>query len=102
MSEHVYVVPDALIAAATELDALAMRLEVAVRSADPALDVPPPGAEEVSRLVSRYFGGLAGSFRPAAAHGVEQIRELARTLRHQAQNYRDQDTSTAVALAQGM
>ncbi|MEE2030740.1 ESX secretion-associated protein EspG [Rhodococcus chondri] len=66
MSEHLYVVPDVLIAAATELDALALRLEVAVRSADPALDVPPPGAEEVSRLVSRHFGGLAGSFRPAA------------------------------------
>lgn len=40
--DHIRVDPDALLVAAAELEALALRLEASVQAADPAPDVPPP------------------------------------------------------------
>ncbi|MDV2477701.1 PE family protein [Rhodococcus zopfii] len=98
MPDHIYVDPDALLVAAAELEALASRLEASVQAADPALDVPPPGAEEVSRLISQHFGGLTASFRPAAARGVEELRTAALTIRNQAAHYTDLETRRVAAL----
>lgn len=98
MPDHIYVDPDALLVAAAELEALASRLEASVQAADPALDVPPPGAEEVSRLISQHFGGLTASFRPAAARGVEELRTAALTIRNQAAHYTGLETRRVAAL----
>lgn len=98
MPDHIYVDPDALLVAAAELDALALRLEVSLRAADPALDVPPPGSEEVSRLVSQHFGGLTASFRPAAVQGIDELRTTASTIRNQAAHYTDLEARRVIAL----
>ena len=85
MPDHIYVDPDALLVAAAEL-------------ADPALDVPPPGSEEVSRLISQHFGGLTASFRPAAVQGIEELRAAASTIRNQAAHYTDLEARRVIAL----
>lgn len=102
MPDHIHVDPDALLVAAAELEALALRLEASVQAADPALDVPPPGSEEVSRLISQHFGGLTASFRPAAARGIGELRTAARTLRNQAAHYIDLEARRVVALTATM
>lgn len=98
MPDHIRVDPDALLVAAAELEALALRLEASVQAADPALDVPPPGAEEVSRLISQHFGGLTASFRPAAVQGIEELRTAALTIRNQAAHYVDLEARRVIAL----
>lgn len=102
MPGHVFVVPDTLIAAAAELDAVAARLESAVALNGPALRVAPSGSEEVSQLAASYFNRLADTFEPAAAEGIAELREAARTLRQQAATYQTEDQTIGAALAAGM
>ncbi|WP_305093387.1 PE domain-containing protein [Prescottella sp. R16] len=102
MPDHVFVDPDVLVAAAAELDALAVRLQTVVAAATPALTVPPSGSEEVSVLAAGYFNRLAESFGPAAARGIEELTAAAATLRAQAAAYRDGDHTLGAALAAGM
>ncbi|QNG20896.1 PE family protein [Rhodococcus triatomae] len=83
--------PEALIAAAVELDTLAARLETAVAGASPALRPLPSGSEEVSLHATGYFHTVANSFTPAIAQGIAELRATAATLKQQAANYVAQD-----------
>lgn len=102
MSDHVFVDPDVLLAAAAELDTLAARLQSTVAAAAPTLNVAPSGSEEVSVLAAGYFNRLAGSFGPAAARGIEELVAAAAMLRAQAAAYRDEDHTLGASLAAGM
>lgn len=102
MSDHVFVDPDVLLAAAADLDALAARLQTTVAAATPALHVAPSGAEEVSVLAAGYFNRLAGSLGPAVARGVDELAAAAAMLRAQAAAYRDGDHALGASLAAGL
>ncbi|CAM3140457.1 PE family protein [Prescottella defluvii] len=102
MSDHVFVDPDVLLAAATELDALAVRLQVTLTATAPALTVAPSGTEEVSVMAAGYFNRLANSFSPAAGRGIEELTAAAAMLRAQAAAYRDEDRTIGTSLAAGM
>ncbi|WP_027501939.1 PE family protein [Rhodococcus sp. UNC363MFTsu5.1] len=102
MSGHVFVAPEALISAATQLDALAARLEATVRVNAPALHLAPAGSEEVSAMVASSFNSVADSFLPSAATGIAELRVAADTLRKHAAEYENQDHSLSASLAAGM
>lgn len=102
MPGHVFVSPDALISAATQLEALAQRLQATVDTNAPALHMAPAGTEEVSVLAASYFNSVADSFLPSAATGIAQLWAAAATLRTQAAEYEGQDRSFGAALAAGM
>ncbi|NLU84814.1 PE family protein [Rhodococcus sp. HNM0569] len=94
--------PEALVAAAVELDLLAARLETAVATATPALRPLPSGSEEVSVLTARYFHTVAASFAPASAQAIAELRATADTLRRQAAQYAAQDAVTGANLSAQM
>ncbi|WP_430335098.1 PE family protein [Rhodococcus sp. ACT016] len=102
MSDHVFVEPDVLLAAAAELDTLAARLQSTLTAATPALNVAPSGSEEVSVLAAGYFNRLAGSFGPAATQGIQELTTAAAMLRAQSAAYRDEDHTFGASLAAGM
>ncbi|RVW02136.1 PE domain-containing protein [Rhodococcus xishaensis] len=102
MSDHVFVDPDVLLAAAAELDALAIRLQTTMAAASPALNVAPSGSEEVSVLAASYFNRLASSFGPAATRGIEELTAAAAMLRAQAAAYSNEDHALGATLAAGM
>ncbi|GGF90571.1 hypothetical protein GCM10007304_00580 [Rhodococcoides trifolii] len=101
MSGHILVQPEALHAAAAELDAAAARLETSLSVNGVALRPPPSGAEEVSFLAAGYFGALADGFFPAALASISELHEAAATLRAQAAGYADGDRVFGEALAAG-
>ena len=102
MSDHVFVDPDVLLAAAAECEALAARLQATVAAAAPALHVAPSGSEEVSVLAAGYFNRLADSVGPAAGQGIGELTAAAAMLRAQAAAYRDEDHALGASLATGM
>jgi hypothetical protein len=102
LSGHVFVSPEALLAAAAQLEALAERLQATVNSSAPALHMPPAGTEEVSILTASHFNSIADSFLPAAATGIAELWAAAATLRKQAAEYEGLDTSFGTTLAAGM
>ncbi|PTR22506.1 PE family protein [Rhodococcus sp. OK519] len=102
MSDHVFVDPDVLLAAAGEIDALVTRLQTSLALHSPALSVAPSGAEEVSVLAAGYFNRLAGSFGPATGRGIEELIAAAAMLRAQAAAYRDEDRTLGTSLSAGM
>ncbi|MGW6693638.1 PE family protein [Rhodococcus sp. NPDC054953] len=102
MPGHVFVSPDALLSAATQLEALAQRLQATVDANAPALHLPPAGTEEVSVLAASYFTSVADSFLPSAAASIGQLWSAAATLRAQAAEYASLDQSFGAALAAGM
>ncbi|WP_072691372.1 PE domain-containing protein [Rhodococcus marinonascens] len=97
-----HVAPEALIAAAAELDALAIRLEASVALNSAAIQVLPSGSDEVSRHAARYFNTVAGSFSPAVAQGIREMHETANTLRAQAALYASEDLALGASLAATM
>lgn len=99
MIGHVFVEPDALLAAAAELDAVAVRLADAVGAATAATGPPPAGGDEVSLLAARYFWTAARSLDPAAAAAIGELHETAAALRAQAAAYTDVDRALGGALA---
>ncbi|MFC7450496.1 PE family protein [Rhodococcus daqingensis] len=102
MSGHVFVAPEALISAATQLEALAARLETTVNVNAPALHVAPAGTEEVSVMVASSFNSVADSFLPSAATGIAELRVAATTLRKHAAEYQNQDHTMSASLNAGM
>ena len=102
MVGNVLVVPEVILAAATELDLLATRLEAAQALSAPATHVLPAGSEEVSWLSSGYFNRAASTFEPASAKGIAELRLAAETLRTQLAGYIAQDTVNAAATAVGL
>jgi hypothetical protein len=101
MSGHILVQPEALHAAAAELDAVAARLEASLTVNTVALRPPPSGSEEVSLLAAGYFGALADEFVPAALASIAELHDAAATLRAQAEGYADGDRVFGQALATG-
>ncbi|PQP25345.1 PE family protein [Rhodococcus opacus] len=97
-----HVAPEALVAAAVELDALAARLETAVALNSAAIRVLPSGSEEVSLHAAGYFNTVANTFTPAVAQGILEMRETANTLRTQAALYVAEDLALGASLAGGM
>lgn len=69
--------------ASTELDALATRLEDALRVNLPALAVEPAGVDEVSVRTADTLRVVASSYDDATTRGVHEIRKLAAALRSQ-------------------
>ncbi|QBJ96673.1 PE family protein [Rhodococcus sp. ABRD24] len=102
MSDHVFVVPDVLVAAASELEAVAARLQTSLGLHGPALSVPPSGTEEVSILAAGYFNRLANSLTPAAGQGIQELIEAATVLRAQAAAYQSEDQTLGASLTTGM
>ncbi|MFF0816273.1 PE family protein [Rhodococcus sp. NPDC003318] len=102
MPGHVFVSPDALNAAATQLEALAGRLQATVGANGPALHMAPAGTEEVSVQAAAYFNGVADSFLSAAAAGVAELVDAAAVLRAQAAEYAALDDGFGAALGAGM
>lgn len=101
MPGHLFVSPDALTAAATDLETLAQRLQTTVDSNAPALYMAPAGTEEVSVTAAAYFNSVADSFLPVAARGIAELRAAAVTLRRQAADYADLDDAFGASLAAG-
>ncbi|KQU35812.1 MULTISPECIES: PE domain-containing protein [unclassified Rhodococcus (in: high G+C Gram-positive bacteria)] len=101
MPGHVLVDPEALLAAASELDAAAMRLASSLASASVALRPPPAGSDEVSALAARYFWSTAQSLDTSTSAAVTELRETAAALRVQAAAYREVDASFSTALTAG-
>ncbi|MET8650205.1 MULTISPECIES: PE family protein [Nocardia] len=68
---------------ATDLDALAARLETELRQSLPALLVQPAGLDEVSGRAAATLRDAASSYDEAAVQGIHEIRKLAAALRSQ-------------------
>lgn len=83
--------PEALIAAAAELDLLAGRLQASVSANSAAIHVIPSGTEEVSLFAARYFNTVTNTFLPAISQGIAEMQATAATLRQQAATYVAQD-----------
>lgn len=70
-----HVAPEALVAAAVELDALAARLEAAVALNSAAIRVLPSGSEEVSLHAAGYFNTVASTFTRCRAGHSRDARD---------------------------
>jgi hypothetical protein len=80
---------------ATDLDALADRLEADLRANAPRLAVETAGADEVSVRAAHTLRTVAASFDETAAAGVLELRKLAAALRSQAQRLLVMDIDNA-------
>ncbi|KAA0024695.1 PE family protein [Antrihabitans cavernicola] len=94
----VRVEPEMVLAAATELELLADRLQVAVSLNAPVTHVIPSGAEEVSGLAAGYFNRTAASFEPAALRGIAELHNAAAVLRNHVAQYIGHDVTNAGSL----
>ena len=90
--------PVALRLAASELDAVAARLQAAVTATALPVRPLPPGTDEVSLLTDRFFATAADTFGPAAAQGISELHRAAEELRKQAADYLATDDDTAGGL----
>lgn len=89
--------------AAARLDGLAARLEIDLSEGEPALTVPPAGADEVSLRASQTMNGVAESYAHSAEAGIAELKKLAATLRSQATQFgRAESVSVADFGAEGM
>ncbi|MBY6539095.1 PE domain-containing protein [Rhodococcus sp. BP-349] len=102
MPGHVLVDPEALLAAAAELDAAALHLASSLTSVSVALRPPPAGSDEVSALAARYFWSTAQSLDASTSAAVSELHETAAALRVQAAAYREVDSSFSTALSAGV
>ncbi|NLG54852.1 MAG: PE domain-containing protein [Rhodococcus sp.] len=94
--------PEALLLAAAELEALAIRTEGVVAAASPSLATIPAGSEEVSFHAAAYFQTLAASYQPAIRQAIAEMYALAGTLKKQAAEYAAQDAMSGGAIARIM
>ncbi|WP_454194472.1 PE domain-containing protein [Nocardia sp. Marseille-Q1738] len=83
MVGHVLIAPEAILAAAAELDLVAERLAAAAAITAPATHVLPSGAEEVSFVSASHFNQGAMSHDRAVAQAILECHHAAATLRMQ-------------------
>jgi len=95
----VAVVPEVVLAAAAELDALAARLEATAGLSGPLTHVAPAGTEEVSVLSASYFNRAAATHDTAIAKTIAELHFAANTLRMNVAGYVGQDLTNAVSVA---
>ncbi|MDJ0111996.1 PE family protein, partial [Rhodococcus erythropolis] len=79
-----YVDPQALVAAAMELESAATRLRGIVSTAQPTLRVLPAGSEEVSGSAANYFNTISGSLASSTDRAIEELTAAAAALRKNA------------------
>lgn len=94
-----YVDPQALVAAAMELESAATRLRGIVSTAQPTLRVLPAGSEEVSGSAANYFNTISGSLASSADRAIEELTAAAAALRKNAAAYELEDQLTKTSLA---
>ncbi len=98
MPGYVVVLPEVVLAAAAELDALAARLQTAAAINAPVTHVAPSGSEEVSFLAAGFFNRAAATHDTAVAQGVLELTHAANTLRMQVAQYVASDAAHAASL----
>lgn len=80
---------------ATDLDALAARLEADLALHVPALTVPAAATDEVSVRAAQTLTGVGASYEEAARAGILEMRKLAATLRSQSSDLVRMDDENA-------
>lgn len=98
MVGHVLISPEAILAAAAELDLVAERLAAASMITAPATHVIPSGAEEVSLVSAGHFNQGAMSHDHAIAQGILELHHAAQTLRLQLAQHIAGDVVRAVGV----
>ncbi|MEV0296631.1 PE domain-containing protein [Nocardia sp. NPDC050710] len=87
----VNIAPEAVLAAAAELDLLAERLAAAAAVTAPATHVLPSGADEVSLHAASHFNKAAGTHDQAVAQGILELHHAAAVLRIQLATHLGED-----------
>ncbi|MEV4124624.1 PE domain-containing protein [Nocardia sp. NPDC049707] len=80
---------------ATDLDALADRLEADLRANRPALAVESAGLDEVSLRAAETMRAVGSSYDETAVAGILELRKLAAALRSQSQQLLVMDNENA-------
>jgi hypothetical protein len=95
MVGHVLIAPEAVLAAAAELDLLAERLATASALSAAATHVIPSGAEEVSLMAANHFNRAAMTHDHAVAQAIVELHHAAATLRMQLATHVGEDVVRA-------
>lgn len=98
MSDGIVVDPEALRAAAAQLENAAGLLEGAARLQATLMAPAAAGGEEVSALAARYFSSAAESHGRSVARAVAELRETGAVLRSEADGYVATDDAGAAAI----
>ncbi len=96
-SSQLRVEPAELISAASDLDRIADRLELALIGAGRSLTVAAQGRDEVSAAAAASFSAVAASFEKDTATGVLEMRKIAAVLRAQAAGFIEGDAEASDA-----
>ncbi|WP_069161989.1 PE domain-containing protein [Nocardia altamirensis] len=99
MVGHVLVAPEAVLAAAAELDLLAERLAAAAALTAPATHVVPSGVDEVSLHAAQHLNKAAVTHDNAVAQGILELHHAAATLRSQLATHMSSDIVRAAGIA---
>ncbi|MBD8506953.1 PE domain-containing protein [Hoyosella sp. G463] len=99
MAQELSVDPEALRAAAAELDAAATRIDSELARARGSAAPPPGAADEVTVASTRWISDAFARTDPALVSALRELREAARTLRHQAATYTEQDGAASRSIA---
>ncbi|GAC51567.1 PE family protein [Gordonia amicalis] len=89
--------PAELFSAATELDKIADRLELALNGAGPKLAVHAQGRDEVSTATAASFTSVAREFEKDTATGILELRKIAALLRAQASGFIEGEAEAVAA-----
>lgn len=87
--------PVLAVKSATDLDALADRLEGDLVVNGPSLAVEQAGMDEVSQRAAATLRAVASSYQDAASRGILELRKLAAALRAQSGLLRQMDAENA-------
>ncbi|QIS08048.1 PE family protein [Nocardia arthritidis] len=99
MVGHVLVSPEAVLAAAAELDLVADRLAGVAALSGPVTHVVPSGVDEVSMLAASHLNNGAVTHDGATAQAVLELHHAAATLRLQLAQYLAEDAVRAGTIA---
>ncbi|MGA6205420.1 PE family protein [Nocardia testacea] len=92
--------PDLARSAGGELDALADRLETALRVDGPLLHIAPAGADEVSVGAAQTLSRVGDSYTTSGELFVHELRKLAAAVRAQAVGMREMEQTNADSFPQ--
>jgi hypothetical protein len=95
-SDSVRLQPDDIVNATEQLDDMARRLDQLMEVENPNLAVKSPGADEVSQRVAATLTRVHAMFGESVAHGSNEMREIAATLRSHTDNIRAVDDGFVV------
>ncbi|WP_067695643.1 PE family protein [Nocardia jejuensis] len=87
------------LAAASQLDALADRLENGMTIEQAKLSIAPAGSDEVSARAAQTLNTVAASFQQSGGSGVDEVRKLAATLRAQFATYGQVEEQSSLGFA---